>query len=91
MPQPDPETLAALAPLRRQLRDIKGLTELRAGVFVCAGRPLVEFVMRETKAVAELRGSGPGQTVARYELADPVATRKLVDEARRRVARMDDD
>jgi hypothetical protein len=91
MSQPDADTLARIAPLRRQLRDIKGISESRAGVFACAGKPLIELVMRDTKLLAELRGAGAGQTVLRFEVDEPLQARKLVEEARRRVARMDDD
>lgn len=74
--------------LRRQLRDIKGLVEKRCGVFEANGKPLVELHAEGGAVVAVLR-SRHGES--RYPLANPVDQRKLVDEARRRVLKLDDD
>ncbi len=89
MAQPDAEKLAQLGGLRRQLRDIKGVVEARPGVFVLAGKPFIELVGGEVVA-AELRAGG-GLPAQRYSLGDALASRKLVDEARRRAQRSDDD
>lgn len=91
MTQPDADTLARLAPLRRQLRDVRGIVESRAGLFACAGKPFIELVVRDAKVIAELRSQGAAGGVLRFSVEDPTEARKLVDEARRRVGRMDDD
>lgn len=87
----DAQTLARFATLRRQLRDIAGMVESRPGLFSCSGLPLIELVSNAEKAFAELRGAGSSVPVIRFDLDDPLAVRKLVDEARRRVARQGDD
>lgn len=74
--------------LRRQLRDIKGLVEKRTGVFEAQGKPLVELHADGTAIVAVVR-SRHGET--RYALGTPVDQRKLIDEAKRRVLKLDDD
>ena len=88
MPIATNDQLLDYGALRRQLRDIKGLTEKRSGVFEAGGRPLVELHFENGAVVALLR-SRHGDT--RHPLATPVDQRKLVDEARRRMLERDDD
>lgn len=85
---PDPAALAALLPLRRQLRDIKGLRELRPGVFEMRGQRFIE--LHADGLSAELRKAG-GSGTDRYPIDTPPGQRKLVDDARRRAAHADED
>ncbi len=89
----DGDTLAALAPLRRQLRELKGLTEARPGVFTYGGMPFLEFLTAVDGTVhAELRNANTGSAaVTRLAAGTALETRKVLDEARRRLARLTDD
>ncbi len=86
----DPSVLQALLPLLRQLRDIKGLRETRPGVFQLRGSPFIQFQVDAGVPVAELKKAG-GSGFERYALATPAQQRKLIDDARRRAARSDED
>lgn len=90
MTQPDSAALATLLPLLRQLRDIKGLREARPGVFQIRGAPFVQFRDEGGALVAELRKPG-ASGFDRYPVATPTEQRKLIDDAKRRAARSDDD
>ncbi len=85
---PDPAALAALLPLRRQLREIKGLRELRPGVFELRGSRFIE--LHADGRSAELKKPG-GSGYDPYPIDTPPAQRKLVDDARRRAAHADED
>lgn len=89
----DDEALAQLTLLRRQLRDLKGLTESRPGVFTYGGRPFLEFVRRDHEPVyAELRNANSGSAaIMRFATDQPGAQRQLLDEAKRRLAKLTDD
>ena len=90
MAHADPKALEPLLPLLRQLREIKGLKEVKPGIFYCRGAAFVHFHDEQGALVADLkRASGSG--FDRYPLATPQAQRKLVDDARRRANRGDDD
>lgn len=86
----DPTALQALLPLLRQLRDIKGLREARPGVFQLRGNPFLQFRVDAGVAVAELKKAG-GSGFERYGLETAVQQRKLIDDAKRRAARSDED
>lgn len=90
MTQPDSAALATLLPLLRQLRDIKGLREARPGVFQIRGAPFVQFRDEGGTLYAELRKLG-ASGFDRYPVATPAEQRKLIDDAKRRAARSDDD
>ena len=84
------DTLKALLPLLRQLREIKGVRELRPGVLQHRNAPFVQIGEENGAATAELRKAGAGG-FDRFPLDTPAAQRKLLDEARRRAARSDED
>lgn len=90
MAHADANQLQALLPLLRQLRDIKGLREVRPGVFHCRGTPFIQFLADTPGVAAELRKAGSG-SFDRYAVDTPAAQRKLVEDARRRAGRNDDD
>ena len=87
----DAQGLAKFATLRRQLRDIAGIVETRPGVFSCAGSPLIELVSNGDEISAQIRSTGSSFPAMRFDLEDPLASRKLVDETKRRVARQLED
>jgi len=84
------ETLKVLLPLLRLLREIKGVREARPGVFQHRTRPFIQIVEEAGVASAELRKAGAGG-FDRFAVDTPAAQRKLVDEAKRRAARSDED
>ena len=90
MSHADPAALATVLPLLRQLRDIKGLREVRPGVFHSRGAPFVHFHTDSGALCADLKKFG-ASGVDRYPLATRTEQRKLIDDAKRRAARSDDD
>jgi hypothetical protein len=91
MTHPDAKALEPLLPLLRQLRDIKGLKEVRPGVFHCRGAAFIHFHDDgEGRLHADLKKAG-GSGFDSYPLDDAPKQRKLVDDAKRRAARNDDD
>jgi len=82
------EQLADHGALCRQLRDIKGLVEKRTGVFEAQGRSLVELHAVDGKVVALLRGRHGD---SRYAIGAAAEQRRLIDDARRRVLKLDED
>ena len=90
MNPPDADALEPLRPLLRQLREIKGLREVRPGVFQCRGAAFLQIRDEQGALVAELKKAG-GSGVDRYPVSEPAQQRRLVDEAKRRAGRGDDD
>ena len=90
MPRADAAALATLAPLLRQLRDIKGVREERPGIFYARRDAFVHFHEDANGLYADLKKPG-GSGFDRYLLATPAQQRKLVDDARLRAARLDDE
>ena len=90
MTHPDAAALAHVLPLLRQLRDIKGLRETRPGQFELRGTAFIRFHAEQGALRAELKKAG-GSGFDRYPLDTPAAQRKLVDDAKRRAGRADDD
>jgi hypothetical protein len=82
--------LQAVLPLLRQLRDIKGLREMNPGIFYCRGAAFVHFHDEAGVLVADLKKAG-GSGFDRYAVDNPSGQRKLVDDAKRRAGRGDDD
>ena len=70
MSHADPAALATLLPLLRQLRDIKGLREVRPGVFHSRGAPFVHFHTDSGALYADLKKLG-ASGFDRYPLATP--------------------
>ena len=90
MARADAEALKPLAPLLRQLREIKGVKEKSAGIFHGRNEAFIHFHVEGDALFADLKKAG-GSGFDRYPLADPAAQRKLVDDARLRARRFDDD
>ena len=89
MAHADAAALQHLLPLLRQLRDIKELREKSPGVFYLGGSAFLHFHAEAGGVlVADLKRARGG--FDRYPVDTPIAQRKLVDDARRRVARDDD-
>ncbi len=89
MAHADQEALNRLLPLLRQLREIKGLREMKPGIFYLKGSAFLHFHDEAGQLVADLKRSRGG--FDRYPVDTPVGQRKLVDDARRRVDRGDDE
>lgn len=90
MAHASPDALAPLLPLLRQLRDIKGLREMKPGIFYCRGAAFLHFHDEAGALVADLKKAA-GSGFDRYPVQTPPQQRKLVDDARRRAGRGDDD
>ena len=82
--------LSRLLPLLRQLREIKGLREMKPGIYYMKGSAFLHFHDEAGAVVADLKkASGAG--FDRYPVDLPADQRKLVDDAKRRVGRHDED
>ncbi len=90
MARADAAALQRLLPLLRQLREITGLREAQPGVFHLKGSAFIHFHDDAGALFADLKKAG-GSGFDRYGVDTPTGQRKLVDDARRRVARSDDD
>ncbi|MGZ8259453.1 MAG: hypothetical protein ACXWUL_02750 [Caldimonas sp.] len=90
MARADAEALRTLLPILRQLREIKGLKEAQSGIFTARREPFLQFHDDGGVLHAELKKPG-GAGFDRFALATPAEQRKLVDEARFRARRFDDD
>ncbi len=90
MAHADDAALQRLLPLLRQLREIKGLREMTPGTFYLKGSAFIQFHDEGGALVAELKRAG-GSGIDRYPVDAPPAQRKLVDDAKRRVARSEED
>jgi hypothetical protein len=89
------QALAELRELLRQLRGIKGLTEKSSGIFYWKAHAFVHF-HEETREegqraiLADIK-KVPGTGFDRMSVDTPEQQRKLVDEAKKRVKRLEDD
>jgi hypothetical protein len=90
MAHADPKALEPLLPVLRQLREIKGLKEVKPGIFYCRGAAFLHFHDDKGTLMADLKKPG-GSGFDRYPVDTPPAQRKLVDDAKRRAGRGDDD
>lgn len=90
MAHADEAALARLLPLLRQLREIKGLREMKPGIFYLKGSAFIHFHDDGGALVADLKKAG-GSGFDRYPVDAPPGQRKLVDDAKRRAARSDED
>ena len=84
------DALKALLPLLRQLREIKGLREVKPGIFYLRGAAFLHFHDDAGALAADLKKPG-GVGFDRYLVDTPTGQRKLVDDARRRAGRNDED
>ena len=85
MPQADAAALQPVLSLLRQLREIKGVREVRPGVFQVRGAAFINFLAEAGALHAELKKPG-GSGFDRFALDTSAHQRKLVDEARLRAA-----
>jgi hypothetical protein len=90
MAHADEAALQRLLPLLRQLRDIKGLREMKPGIFYMKGSAFIHFHNDAGALVADLKKAG-GSGFDRYPVDTPPGQRKLVDDAKRRAGRGDED
>ncbi len=90
MAHADDAALTRLLPLLRQLREIKGLREMKPGIFYMKGGAFLHFHDEAGMLVADLKKAG-GVGFDRYPVDLPTGQRKLVDDAKRRVGRHDED
>ena len=89
MAHADDEALKRLLPLLRQLREIKGLKEMKPGIFYLKGSAFLHFHDEAGALFGDLKRSRGG--FDRYPVDTPVGQRKLLDDAKRRVDRGDDE
>ena len=90
MPAPDASALQPVLAVLRQLRELKGVREVRPGTFQLRGVTFAQFVISESGLMAELKKPG-GSGFDRYPMDTPPRQRKFVEDARARVGRLDDD
>ena len=90
MAHADAAALQRLQPLLRQLREIKGLREMKPGIFYLKGSAFIHFHDEDGALIADLKKAG-GSGFDRYPLATPTEQRKLVEDAKLRARRFDDD
>ncbi len=90
MARADSEALKTLLPLLRQLREIKGVKEMTPGVFHARREAFVHFHDDAGVLYTDLKKAG-GSGFDRFPLATPAEQRKLVDEAKLRARRLDDE
>jgi hypothetical protein len=87
------EDLTAYTALLRQLREIKGLTEKRPGIYYYKATAFLHFHNTdgaEPTIDADMK-KVPGSGFDRFEVSTPEQQRKLVDEAKKRVKKLQDD
>jgi len=90
MAHASPEALKPLLPLLRQLREIKGLTEKQPGIFYLRSSAFLHFHDAQGTLYADLKKAG-GMGFERYAVDTPPQQRKLVDDAKRRAGKLDED
>ena len=90
MARADAAALRTLQPLLRQLREIKGVKETQPGVFHARRDAFIHFHDEGGVLYADLKKPG-GAGFDRFYLATPAEQRKLVDEAKLRARRLDDE
>ena len=90
MAHADEAALQRLLPLLRQLREVKGLREMKPGIFYLKGSAFIHFHDEAGVLVADLKKAG-GSGFDRYPVDTPPGQRKLVDDANRRAGRSDED
>ena len=82
--------LQRLLPLLRQLREVKGLREVKPGIFHLRGSAFLHFHDDDGALLADLKKPG-GSGFDRYAVEAPPGQRKLLDDAKRRASRDDDE
>ena len=90
MAHADETALQRLLPLLRQLREIRGLREMTPGIFYLKGSAFLHFHDDAGALVGDLKKAG-GSGFERYPVDTAPGQRKLLDDAKRRVSRHDDE
>jgi hypothetical protein len=90
MGHPDAQALQPVAMLLRQLREIKGLREIKPGVYHVKGSAFLHLHDDAGTLKADLKKAA-GSGWDRYAVDTPAAQRKLVEDAKRRIGRSDED
>ncbi len=90
MARADAAALQTLLPLLRQLREVKGLKEVQPGVFSARRDAFIHFHDEGGVLHADMKKPG-GSGFDRYPLTTAVDQRKLVDDAKLRARRFDDE
>ncbi|MGH8795664.1 MAG: hypothetical protein ACREXI_01300 [Caldimonas sp.] len=90
MAHADATALQSIQPVLRQLREIKGVREVRPGVFQVRGAAFAHFHVEDGVLRADLKKPG-GSGFDRYEIDTAPRQRKFVDDARLRAGRLDDE
>jgi hypothetical protein len=90
MAHASPDALQPLSPLLRQLREIKGVKEVKPGIFYLRGTAFLHFHDDQGALAADLKKPG-GSGFDRYRVATAPEQRKLLDDAKRRASRGEDD
>ena len=90
MAHADEAALQRLLPLLRQLRSISELREMKPGIFYLKGSAYIHFHDDAGALFADLKKAG-GSGFDRYPVDAPPGQRKLLDDAKRRVSRSDED
>jgi len=89
MAHADDAALQRLLSLIRQLREIKGLREMKPGIFYLKGAAFLHFHEEGGALFGDLKRARGG--FDRYPVDTPVGQRKLLDDAKRSVDRGDDE
>ena len=90
MAHADASALQAIQPMLRQLREIKGVREMKPGVFHIRGSAFIHFHDEGGVLHAELKKPG-GSGFDRYPMDGAPQQRKFIDDARLRAGRLDDE
>lgn len=90
MPAPDSASLQPVQATLRQLREIKGVREVRPGTFQIRGAAFVQLHDEDGALLAELKKPG-GTGFDRYPLDTAPRQRKFIEDARLRAGRLDDE
>ena len=90
MARADAAALQSLLPLLRQLREIKGVQETKPGIFYARRDAFVHFHDDGGVLYADLKKPG-GAGFDRYALSTPAEQRKLVDDAKLRAKRLEEE
>jgi hypothetical protein len=85
-----PDDLATFTALLRQLREIKGLSEKRPGIYYFKATAFLHFHNTHGVIEADMKRV-PGSDFDRFKVDIPEQQRKLVDEAKKRVKKLEDD
>ncbi|MEO8922865.1 MAG: hypothetical protein ABI330_08580 [Caldimonas sp.] len=90
MARAETEALQKLLPVLRQLREIKGVQETKPGIFYARRDAFIHFHDESGVLFADLKKAG-GSGFDRYPLDTAAKQRKLVDDAKLRAKRLEDE